>query len=188
MRYSPYTYEGAKKSLLQKIIKLEINGLLIAQSLQEVENYIAATDPIKGKPQLNMEWSPVNNRNGYQFDIPGLFSEVLSQCNAARLVGAEKIVIAQDKETQFVKKIDFFADEDSVQSKTLRFNGTRTSFERSWLLGEAKFLALTDIDDRVCFWIKKGIVKNWIEANGLYIQRWDLEKCSDLWWDNSAHY
>lgn len=188
MRYFPYTYEGAKKSLLQKILRLEINELLIPQSLVEVENYIAAADPIKGEPQPNMEWSPVNIRNGYQHDIPGLFSEVLAQCNAARLVGPEKIVIAQDKDTQHEKKIDFFAGDESVQSKTIRFNGTRTSFERSYLNGEARILALTDIDDKVCFWVKKDMVEHWINHNGLYIHKWDLEKYSDLWWDNSPHY
>jgi hypothetical protein len=190
MRYEPHTYEGAKKSLLCKILRLEISGLLISQSLVEVENYIAAADLVNGEPQPNMEWSPVNYRNGYQHDIPGLFSEVLAQCNAARICGgAEKIIITQDKETQHDKKIDFFAGEyGGVQSKTLRFNGTRTSFERTWLNGEARFLALTDIDDKVCFWIKKEMVASWIDKQGLYIHKWDLEKYSDLWWDNSKHY
>ncbi len=181
MRYFPHTYEGARKSLCEKIVKLEINELLIPQSHLEVENYLAVADPIKGIPQPNMEWSHVNCRAGYQFDIPGLVSEILAQCEAAKLVGIDKVKIAQDKETQFERKIDFFADEDGVQSKTFRFNGTRTSFERSWIKGEAKILALTDIDDKVLFWIKKDMVEALINHNGLYIHKWDLEKHSDLW-------
>lgn len=193
MRYEPYTYEGAKKALSIKIMKLDLNDILIPQSMQEVLNYFDYADPVRGEPQPNLEWSPVNYRNGYQNDIPGLLSEVLAQCNVAKLFGAHSVCIAQDEETQRYKKIDFFfTDTDNkqvaVQSKTIRFGGTRTSFERIWFSGDADYLALTDIDDKVCYLIKKSNAESWVQQNGLYVHKWDLENLSTYWWDMTSDY
>lgn len=193
MRYDPHTYEGAKTRANQIITRLYLRDLLPEQSLEQWEKYLGATDPIQGKSQTNMEWSPVNNRNGYQNDIPGLVSEIIAQCNIAKLWGDKSILIAQDKYTQHEMKIDFFcthplAIESSVQVKTFRFNGDRMSMTREFYSGQARSLALVDIDDRLCYFLERETVKQLYDTKRGYFFKWDLDEISTHKFDNKDDY
>lgn len=193
MRYEPHTYEGCKSRASQIISRLYLRDLIPEQSLEQWEKYIKATDPIEGKPQTNMEWSLVNNRNGYQHDIPGLISEIIAQCNLARLYGKDSILIAQDKHTQHELKIDFFvrdrlAFESSVQVKTFRFNGDRMSMTRDYYSGQAKSLALVDIDEKLCYFIDREIVKQLYDTKRGYFFKWDLDELATHKFNNKDDY
>lgn len=193
MRYDPHTYEGAKSRANQIIARLYLMDCIPDQSIEEWDRYVRVTDPIEGKAQTNMEWSRVNNRNGYQNDIPGLISEIISQCCLAKLHGKKSILIAQDKETQFEKKIDFFcthnlAIESSVQVKTVRMMGDRVRLDRSVYAGIAKSLCLVDIDSHFCCFLDREKVKDsWTENRGDY---WfhELKEATTHWFDTNNDY
>lgn len=193
MRYEPHTYQSAKSRGSQIITRLLIRDLIPEQSLREWEQYLHATDPIEGKPQLNMDWSPVNNRNGYQNDIPGLISEIIAQCNLAKLYGKDSILIAQDQYTQRDLKVDFFvtnnhAHESSVQVKTFRFQGDRMSMTREYFAGQATTLCIVDIDDHLCYCIDRQTVQQLYDTKRGYFYKWDLDALATIKFDNKDDY
>lgn len=193
MRYEPHTYVAARARGNQIIARLYLLDIIPEVSLDAWEKYVKATDPIEGKSQINMHWSSVNNRNGYQNDIPGLISETIAQCNLAKLYGKDSILIAQDEETQRVQKIDFFctnhlAAESAVQVKTFCFKGDRMSMTREYYAGIAKSLCLVDIDEKLCYFLDRANVQQLYDTKRGYFYKWDLDELATHKFNNKDDY
>jgi hypothetical protein len=193
MIYSPYTYQAARARASQIIAKLFITGLIPDQSMEQWENYLTATDPIEGRKQLNMKWSLVNNRNGYENDIPGLVSEIIAQCNLASIYGKDSIVIAQDEHTQRKLEIDFLVNnpttiEPTVQVKTICFRTERIGLPREYYGGQAKTLSLVDIEQKISYFLDRETVKQIYDAKRGYFYKWDLDELATHKFDNKDAY
>lgn len=167
MRYEPHTYEGAKARASQIILRLNLNEVLLEQSLDMWESYVRATDPINGKAQPNKVWDGVSNRYGYENDIPGAIGEIISHTKMAQLYGKDAIRITQDEQTQRFDKIDFFAGANSVQVKTTCIMSSRVRLNRAWTEGIANHLCIVDIDSHRCmFFDRLALIENWKSTKG----------------------
>lgn len=190
MRVSQHTYEAYKGRAQQIFDSLEKNGLLLKESKDSIIKYFEAADITKGAPHKG-EWRPVNDRAGYQFDIPGLISEVISQTCASTLPNFNRVRIVQDKVSQVELKIDFVAVYNSIsgnindldtqnkeithQSKTIRFSGTRAPIEKYYTEGVPQIIDLVDIDDQQCYFIGREDLERLRVTGRGYCHKWDLD-------------
>lgn len=180
MRVPDKSYRGYVKHLVTIVLKLPVSDKMRSSFLQQVKDYLDAADPVQGAPQLNAPWTPGNARAGYQTDVPGLVSEILSQYALWTIYGDDAITVAQDYHTQVELAIDAFLKwpltaETNWQSKTIRFDGNKVFIESSWAKGSAELVTLTDIDDREVFVVPMSVIG---DNAGKWMLHADLKRAS----------
>jgi hypothetical protein len=174
----PKTYKAYREWLL--LFAEHLRQELPTSASDAIFKYIDCADRFDGTPQPNNpEWFDAPCRGGFLNDIPGVVSEALLCIHLARIYGKRAIYLPQDKHTQSVEKVDvvvspldpprgnmdktpthlYPAISETFQSKTVRFVGTRLLIDPTWVEGTARWVALTDIDDRETYVVdRKGLI------------------------------
>ena len=184
MRTKEHTFESTMDRMSQIIKRIE--PLSQIEPLIAVEQFIVEITKTKGVPQPNAPWNDLANvRAGYQATIPGIVAETIAMWCLAPQESGKVIKNAYDKHTQVDLKIDFWVDDISYQSKTVRILAHRVLVEKDYVEGIADFVCLTDIDDKNCFVVERTTL---LEYAGKYISRWDLEQMSITVYNNEGKY
>ena len=184
MRTKEYTFESTMDRMYQIITRIE--PFTQIETLTAVEQFIVEIKKTKGVPQPNTPWNELANvRGGYWATIPGIIAETIAMWNIAPQGSGKIIKNAYDKRTQVDFKIDFWVDELSYQSKTIRILMHRVFIEKDYVEGIADFVCLTDIDDKNCFVVERSIL---LEHVGKYVSRYDLEQMSSTVYNNEGKY
>lgn len=186
------TNEGAIKRLSQIVAKLALNDLLNESAITQYEKFVVANNAVNGIAQPNMKWDDeVNIRGGFENTVPGITAELIAQANVGTMLGKEHITVPQDKHSQSGEKIDFLAgaiEPNTYQVKSFCYKGQRAIIEKKHTKGNATFIALVDIDDKLCYIVERELLeKKRVELKG-YFYKWDFQEICVYMFDNKELY